>query len=193
MNHRLKITATVLCALCVVIAAEAPAAPLPREGYFGRVGLGYSPYARTALDLSAAAVKETGVAPSLSVGLIWDRAHSVEFRWQNIYFLGDTNGSQGALCFSYTRYFQKRGPAPFLSLGFGLQWGPFPAVSPTSELETDEGVALTFGGGVRFSRQTLARVDYSFGSTNKFINSNNNFDYRHRQLVFSLQYTLFGG
>ncbi|MCH7878006.1 MAG: hypothetical protein IH914_01655 [candidate division Zixibacteria bacterium] len=179
----------------LAIAGSAPAlsaAPALRDGSFLRAGFGFSPLAKTSLDLSDFSITETGVAVTLAGGIIWDRRHSIEIRWQNVYLSGETNPTQGALAFTYTRYLSQRGPSPFFSGGIGLQHGPFIGV-PGTPPGTSVGAAVFLGAGLRFTRRLSVGADYSFGSTDKFIDNTFKYDFSHQQLVFSAHYTLLGG
>lgn len=179
-------------AFSLVVADISPAAPAPRDGSFLRVGVGFSPLAKTSIDLSDLSISEGGKALTVVGGVVWDRTHSIEIRWQNIYLTGETEATQGALVFTYTRYLIQRGPAPFFSGGIGLQHGPFIGTSRIST-GTSLGAAVFFGAGLRFTRRLSVTADYSFGSTNKFIDNTFKFDFSHQQLVFSVQYIALGG
>lgn len=182
------VLATALFALVSLTPFETNATDLPANGYFLRVGAGYSPYARTDDRESGAGETNSGAVASALFGHVWNHTHSLELRWQNIYL---DNVSQGTLGFSYTRYLVKRGPAPFFTIGFGLQRGPFLGAGQ-STVKTDGGAALLFGTGLRFNNRLEAALDYSFGSSNRFFDNNNNYDFRHKQLAFSLRYVLWG-
>ena len=183
---------TLAALLWLVCAWPAMSAPAPRDGGFLRLGIGFSPLAKTSLNLSDVSDTESGGALSVVGGIVWDRRHSIEIRWQNIYLGGGSDASQGSLVFSYTRYLSQRGPSPFFSAGIGLQHGPFIG-SPRPSLSTSVGAAVFLGTGLRFSRRLSVGADYSFGSTDKFIDNTFKYDFSHQQLVFSLQYTLLGG
>lgn len=191
-THKAHIIYTIIaCAVALGSYSPTTATEFPANGYFLRVGAGYSPYASTDLrgdiDGSLGETSEGAVA-SLLLGHVWNHVHSFELRWQNIYLAG---ASQGTIGVSYTRYMRLHGPSPFLSIGFGLQRGPFLS-SISNLLETDDGAALLLGAGLRFSTHLEFALDYSRGSTNRFIGTNTNFDLTHKQLAFSLRYVLWG-
>ena len=181
-----------LTAFLFLLPPATKAEPLPEDGFFGRVGIGFSPYARTVESSLGFRAIESGIAPAVILGVIWEREHAFELRWQNVSYLGEAKGSQGTIGITYTRHLQLSGPSPFFTVGLGLQWGPFRGVQ-SGKLETDNGAAFLFGAGVRVSHRWIVEVNYSFGSTNRFLDIDENFEYKHRQLVFSLQYTIFGG
>ncbi len=170
------------------------AASLPGDGGYVKVGVGYSPYARTALDLSDLSIVSSGLAPTVVVGVVWARIHSLDLRWQSV-FLADGDGqSQGFLAVTYTRYLQSRGPVPFFDIGFGLQHGPqLGSGALGGEFETTNGFSFVIGAGVRFSSRFEVAVDYATGATSRFFSANNNFDFSHQQLAFSARYTILGG
>ena len=187
------LTLAALTSLAIAgIAPALSAAPALRDGSFLRIGVGFSPLAKTSLDLSDRSITEAGAGVTVTGGIIWDRRHSIEIRWQNVYLSGETNATQGALSFTYTRYLAQRGPGPFFSGGIGLQHGPFIGAFRTSQ-GTSVGAAVFLGAGLRFSRRLSVGADYSFGSTDKFIDNTFKYDFSHQQLVFSVQYTLLGG
>lgn len=197
-NKRSIGKALVLAAVfSLVIADFAPAVPAPHDGGFLIVGFGFSPLARTSIDRVSdnslvTDVTENGAALTVALGTVWNRVHSVELRWQNIFLSGDSDATQGVLALTYTRYLIQRGPSPFFRGGIGLQHGPFLGVTQRT-IETSLGAAVLIGAGLRFNRRLSISADYSFGSTDKFFDNTFNYDFSHRQLVFSLQYTLLGG
>ncbi len=188
---------TILTVVFLILGAGwgiTSAAPLPEDGPYFKVGVGYSPYTRTALDLTDIAVVSNGFAPSMVVGVVWGRRHSLDVRWQTVYLNSSNSNRQGYLAVTYTRYMQVQGPAPFLDIGFGFQHGPqVGSDTRRGDFETTDGIALTFGAGVRFSRKFEVAGDYAVGSSGRFFTPNNNFDFSHRELMFSIRYTLIGG
>ena len=83
---------TLAAVFSLVIADSAPAVPALRDGGFLRIGAGFSPLARTSIDpvsntSATDPISENGAALSLALGIVWDRVHSVELRWQNIFLV----------------------------------------------------------------------------------------------------------
>jgi hypothetical protein len=182
------------CVAVVICATQGPvAAPLPGDGGYLKVGLGYSPYARTALDIDDIAVTSNGVSPSIVAGLVWGRRNSLDIRWQTILLDDSRDNRQGFLGLTYTRYLRKHGPSPFFDIGFGFQHGPLVVSNTRANFETNDGFGFTIGAGLRFSKRLEVAADFGVGSTGRFFSSNNTFDFSHQQLTFSLRYTLLGG
>ncbi len=187
-------TSLIICiALGVVFATKAEAAPLPGNGGYLKVGIGYSPFARTALDVTDISVTSSGVAPSMVVGIVWDHYNSMDIRWQTVLLAESGDARQGYIALTYTRYLRKYGPAPFFDIGFGFQHGPSVGGVSRVNFETDDGFGFTVGAGLRFNKKLEVAADYSLGSTGRFFSANNNFDFSYQQLAFSLRYTLLGG
>ncbi len=182
---------------CVVIGASLDsrleAAPLPGNGGYLKVGIGYSPFARTSLDVTDISVTSNGFAPSVVIGTVWDRYNSLDVRWQTVFLAESGDLRQGYIALTYARYLRKYGPAPFFDIGFGFQHGPSVGGVSRVNFETDDGFGFTVGAGLRFNKRLEVAADYSLGSTGRFFSSNNNFDFSYQQLVFSLRYTLLGG
>lgn len=180
-------------AFTLLLASEtAESAPRPADGGFLKVGVGYSPLARTTVVLSDLSLFSSGAALSLSLGTVWSRTHSISVHWSNIYLSENASGSQGVIALVYTHYYQRRGPSPFISVGVGLQRGPF--ISDLDRVaETDDGAAALLGFGLCFGGKFEIAADYSFGSTNRSFGQFVYYDYRHRQLMFTLRYNVLGG
>lgn len=182
-------------ALALLLGSTAHALHIKETGYFLKLGLGFSPLAEietnsleTISDVSA-----RGVAPSISFGYTWNPEHSIEFRWQNVYYTSSepASGSQGIIALAYTRSFIQGAFSPFLTFGLGIQHGPF--ISGFSrDVGTDPGAAFLLGVGLTMNNRIDLALDYSSGSTNKYLDKQLFYDYSNHQLVFSVRYLLFG-
>ncbi len=201
MTHQNKMRVSTQLTLSVAIflaffcgGQVAFAAPLPQDGGYVKVGVGFSPYARTGWDRNDVSKVTSGLAPSVAIGVVWARQHSLDVRWQNAYLRDFQNKTQGYLAVTYTHYLRKHGPAPFFDIGFGLQHGP-PVTDDSigRDFNTNAGLGFTVGAGLRFSRRFEVAADFAVGSSGRFFAVNNNYDFSYQQLAFSLRYAILGG
>ena len=197
-NRKIKVIPRILCtaiALALLWGSSAQASHISEGGYYLKLGLGISPLTEievnstdTVPDISA-----SGVAPSVLIGYSWNQENSIEFRWQNVYYTSAEpgSGSQGIIVLAYTRTFLKETLSPFLTFGLGIQHGPFIS-GFERDVGTDPGAAFLFGAGFTLNQKIDFALDYSSGSTNKYLDKQLFYDYSNRQLVFSVRYLLFG-
>lgn len=185
----------IIIVLALLAGATAHASHISEGGYYLKLGMGLSPLTEIETNSleEVADISASGVAPSILIGYSWNQENSIEFRWQNVYYISSEpeSGSQGIIALAYTRTFLKDGLSPFLTFGLGIQHGPFIS-GFERDVGTDPGAAFLFGAGFTLNKRIDLALDYSAGSANKFLDKQLFYDYNYRQLVFSVRYLLFG-